>query len=211
MRYIFYYRYKYDLYDKYTYKEMVPTRNLSLEDLYNHLDDEQMRWIKVDEDENDPQKVIVWSKSNIKRSLMSKDFNVDEDFNRYQDFFDYVDRYHEYGRKRFAEMPAIRIFKDNYEYLKQQFEGIYKRKHTYLIMREHDNGYVDMLEKDELSEEDIANMNREHKIYQNYIKRRKEYEKAHPEKLYPIWRSPADNEFESDFALYDPVDEQGVD
>ncbi|MBI2344463.1 hypothetical protein HYV10_00115 [Candidatus Dependentiae bacterium] len=80
-----------------------------------------------------------------------------------------------------------------------------------MILRERDNGYVDILEKDELSAEDIQIMNREHKIYQNYLKRWNEYTKIHPEKRYPVWRSEADNEFESDFALYDPIDEQGVD
>jgi hypothetical protein len=54
-------------------------------------------------------------------------------------------------------------------------------------------------------------MNREHKTYLNYINRWKEYVKAHPEKRTDVWRCPADNEFESDFRLYDPADEQGVD
>lgn len=210
MRYIYYYRHKFDNYDKYTYREKIPTRNFPLENLYNRLDDDQMRWIEVEEEENDPKKVIIWSRKNIKRSLMPEDFNAHKDFTRQQDFLNYVDRYHEYGRKRFAEMPAIRISRENYEFLKQQFEDLNKRKPQYLIMREHDDGHVDMLEKDELSAQDIAIMNREHKIYQNYEKRWEAYQKAHPNRSH-IWRSPEDNEFESDFALYDPIDAQGVD
>ncbi|MCX5923795.1 MAG: hypothetical protein NTU89_04530 [Candidatus Dependentiae bacterium] len=201
MRYIIYY-----FQDQYPYREKVPTRNLPLEGLFYFLDyKENECWIKFKEDENDPRRVVIWSDDNIKRGLIFSDFNTLEEN------LVYIDRYHKYSRKRFAEMPAIRIFRDNYEYLEEQWQGIYKRKPNYVIFREHDNGFVDILEKDELSDEDIANMNREHKIYLNYIKRWKEYVKAHPEKRTRVWRCPADNEFESDFRLYDPADEQGVD
>ncbi len=210
MRYIFYYRYKFDNYDEYTYREKIPTRNIPLENLYNRLDDDQMRWIEVEEDKKDPNKIIIWSRDNIKASLMPQNFNAHQDFTRIKDYLAYCKEFGKYGRKRFKEMPAIRIFRENYESLKQQFEGVRKRKPQYLIMREHDDGYVDMLEKNELSEQDIAIMHREHKIFQNYIKRLEAYQKAHPNRSY-VWRSPEDNEFESDFALYDPIDEQGVD
>ncbi len=190
---------------RYKFKYGSATKNYPLQDLYEFLSDKESRWIELSNDEKDPTKVIIWSEWNIKRSLTYKDFDS------YDDFLDYVDRYHEYGRKRFVEVPAIRISRDNYEHLKQQFEDLKKRKPQYLIMREHDNGYVDILEKDELLPEDIAIMNREHKIYLNYLKRWKEYCITHPEKRSQVWHSSADNEFESDFALYDPIDEQGVD
>ena len=204
MRYIIYY-----FQDQYPYREKVPTRNFPLEGLFYFLDyKENECWIKLEEDENDPRKVIIWSTSHLKEFIVSSTRYPKESF-----AFDEEksEQYHEYGRKRFAEMPAIRIFRDNYEYLNEQWQGIYKRKPNYIIFREHDNGFVDILEKNELSEEDIANMNREHKIYLNYIKRWKEYVKAHPEKRTRVWRCPADNEFESDFRLYDPADEQGID
>jgi hypothetical protein len=205
MRYIFYYRHKYDLYDKYFYREKTSTRNLPLEYLFDYLyGREQDERLRLEEDSNDPRRIILWATSNIKEALTYKSFDT------YDIFLEYVDRYHKYGCKRFAEMPAIRISRENYEYLKQQFEELRNRKPQYLIMREHDDGHVDMLEKDELSDQDITIMNREYKIYQNYIKRWEAYQKAHLNR-YPVWRSPEDNEFESDFALYDPVDEQGVD
>ena len=191
--------------EKYDYRDIVPTRNLQFDYLFEYLmSQEHDSFIKFEEDENDPQKVIIWSDWNIKNALPR------ENFATHEDFLDYLDGYYKYSRKRFAEMPAIRISRKNYEELEKQWQEIRKHKPKYLIFREHDNGYVDILEKYELSQEDIANMNREEKIGDNYFKRWKEYEKAHPEKLYPIWRSPADNFFESDFALYDPVDEQGV-
>ncbi|MBI2344451.1 hypothetical protein HYV10_00055 [Candidatus Dependentiae bacterium] len=199
MRYSFYY------YDGYSYKEKIVTRNLTLDNLFEFLTDNEERWIKFEEDENDKRKIIIWSESNIKQALMP------ENFDSYDLFLNYLVLYGKYGRKRFAEMPAIRIFRDNYEFLEQQWQEICKRKPKYLILREHDNGYADILEKNELSAEDIQIMNREHKIYQNYLKRWNEYVKIYPEKRYPVWRSDADNEFESDFALYDPIDEQGVD
>jgi hypothetical protein len=199
MKYVIYF---YD--EKYRYRKKVFTRNLPLDDLFEFLRDKQSNWIKLEEDEIDPQKVIIWSDWNIKKPLDRKNFAMHEDF------VDYLNGYYKYSRKRFAELPAIRISRKNYEHLEQQWQGIYKKLPKYLIFREHDNGYVDILEKEELSQEDIANMNREEKIGDNYFKRWKEYEKAHPEKLYPIWRSPADNFFESDFALYDPVDEAGI-
>ena len=200
MRYVIYF------YDEYTYREKLFSRNLPLNDLFEFLRDNRSKdcWIKLEEDKNDPNKVIIWSTWNIKKGLTLSDFNsLEEDLS-------YSEQYSKYAMKRFAELPAIRISLKNYEELEKQWQEIHKNKPKYLIFREHDNGYVDILEKDELSQEDIANMNREHKIYLNYIKRREEYEKTHPEKLYPIWRTSADNFFESDFALYDPVDEQGV-
>lgn len=195
------------VYDKvYCYREVVCSRNLPLDDLLHYLSGGgQDDFFKLEQDENDPNKVIIWSEFNLKKPLTPSDFE------NYDKLWAYVDRYHQYSRKRFAELPAIRITMKNYEELEKQWEGIRKNKPKYLIFREHDNGYVDILEKEELSAEDVKIMNREHKIYQNYIKRWNEYKKAHPEKLYPIWRSPADNLFESDFALYDPIDEVGVD
>lgn len=202
MKYSFYF---YD--SKYRYRKKVFTRNLPLNDLFEFLRDNRSKdcWVKLEEDKNNPNKVIIWSTWNIKKPLELKYFATDEEF------WAYVDRYHQYSRKRLAEMPAIRIFRKNYEELEKQWQEIYKRKPKYLIFREHDDGYVDILEKDELSQEDVANMGREEKIGDNYFKRWNVYKKTHSEKLYPVWRSPADNFFESDFALYDPVDEQGVD
>ena len=193
--------------EKYSYRDTVPTRNLTLYDLFEFLEYKDYKdcWVKLEEDEHDPNKVIIWSTLNIKRALTLSDFAAPEED------WAYSERYSKYALKRFAEMPAIRISHKNYEALEEQIKGLYTRKPKYLIFQEHDNGYVEMIEKDELSDQDHAAMKREHKIYQNYIKRRDEYEKAHPEKRYGIWRSEADNEFESDFALYDPIDEQGID
>jgi hypothetical protein len=201
MRYTFYY-----FHDGYTYRKKDLTRNATLYNLFYFLDDKEKDcWIKFEEDKNDPSKVVIWSEDDIRNPLPR------ENFATHKDFLNYLDGYYQYSRKRFSEMPAIRISRKNYEKLEKQWQEIYKRKPNYLIFREHDNGYVDILEKDELSAEDIVIMNREHKIYLNYSKRWNEYKKTHPEKLYPVWRSSEDNFFESDFALYDPVDEQGVD
>ena len=205
MRYIFL-----SLDPLYGYRDKPPTRNNPLYDLYNRLDDDQMRWIEIEEDEKNPKNLIIWSRKNIKEGLMPNDFNVHQDFTRLKDYLVYSKQFCKYSRKRFKEMPAIRISRENYEQLKQQFAGVYQRQPQYLIMREHDDGRVDMLEKNELSQEDIANMNREHKIFQNYIKRLEAYRKAYSNRSH-IWHSLEDNEFESDFALYDPVDEQDVD
>ena len=185
-------------------KKKSKTRNYPLEDLFQFLDDKESFWVHATENENDLRKVMVWSDWYLKKNLMPKDLNS------YDDFIAYVDRYHMYTNKRLKEMPAIRIFKDNLEFLQQQWQEICKRKPKYVIFREHDNGFVDILEKDELSPEDIANMEREHKIYLNYLKRWHAYLAAHPQRS-TIWRSSADDEYESDFALYDPADEQGID
>jgi hypothetical protein len=192
----------------YDYSKEQATRNYPLEDLFQILHDPQMsRWIEISEDEDDPRKVIIWSR--LSGSL--KDMLKPTNFEKHEDFLKYVEQCQKYRHKRFKEMPRIHIFKDNLEFLQQQWEGLYKRKPKCLIFREHDNGYVDILEQDELSQEDLANIQHEHKIYLNYLKRWHAYCKAHPEKRNPVWRSPADDEYESDFALYDPIDEQGVD
>ncbi len=191
--------------EKYSYRDLVFTKNFALDYLFEYLmSKEHDSFIMFQEDENDPNKVIIWSTYNIKKGLMPKDFES------YAEFVDYAESFGKYGTKRFAEMPAIRISRQNYEQLEAQWQGIRKKKPKYVIFREHDNGYVDILEKNELSAEDIAIMHREEKIGENYWKRWEEYKKAHPEKLYPVWRSPEDNFFESDFALYDPIDEPGL-
>jgi hypothetical protein len=206
MKYVFY------AYDRH-YEQIVFTRNLPLDDLFNYINSKgQDYWIKLDEDENDPTKIIIWSDWNIIWSYCNiKNPLSREDFATHEDFLAYLDEYYKYSRKRFAEMPAIRISRKNYEELEKQWQEIRQGTPKYLIFRKHDNGYVDILEKNELSQEDIAIMKYEEKVGDNYIKRLNEYKKAHPEKFYPIWRTPADNFFESDFALYDPADEEGVD
>lgn len=199
-------RYAFFVYDEYIYRKKNFTRNLTLYDLVGFLDeDEHNRWSNLDKDEKNPENVIIWSDWNIKEALTSEDFTTNEEF------LDYINQYKEYRSKRFTDMPVIRISLKNYEELEKQWKNIREHTPKYLILREHCNGYIDILEKDELSAEDIVIMNREHKIFQNYIKRRGQYVKAHPEKRNKIWRSPVDNEFESDFALYDPADEQGID
>lgn len=190
----------------YALKGYARTRHYPLENLFYFLSDKQMRWIQATEDEQDSRKIIVWSEWDIKQAGLDQ-----KDFENNEDFFKWADRYGQYGMKRFKEMPCIKIFKDNLAFLEHQWEEILTRKPKYLIFREHDNGYVDIVEKNELSAQDIAIMEREHKIYLNYLKRWKAYVQSHPEKRNPVWRSPADDEYESDFALYDPLDEQGVD
>lgn len=199
MRCIFY------VYQEYTYRDKVLTRNYPLYDLYEFLSDKQSRWIHLEDDDRDPRKVIIWSEDYLKPSPVSFAFKSLEDE------IAEAELYSKYAMKRFYEMPAIRIFRDNYEFLELQMKEIHARKPLYLIFREHDNGYVDILEKDELSPEDLTIMKREAAIYQNYLKRWQEYVKNHPEKQSPIWQSPDDSEFESDFALYDPADLEGVD
>lgn len=196
---------RYCFYDGHTWNLIKPTKNNPLEDLFQFLSDKQMRWIKAEDDEQDIRKVIVWSEWNIKKPLSFTDFENDEDFLKY------AEQYGQYGTKRFKEIPCIKIFKDNLEFLEQQWKDICVKKPKYLILREQDNGYVDILEQDELSDQDIKIMEREHRMYLNYIKRWQAYVKAHPEKRNPVWRSPDDDEYESDFALYDSIDEQGID
>lgn len=197
---------KFNIYydDGYGWGLLENSKNFPLDNLFIFLDVKEECWVKAREDINNSKKIMLLSEKSLKKNLNPKDFDS------YDKFLTYVDQYHLYTNKRLKEMPAIRIFKDNLEFLEQQWQGIYQRKPKYLIFRQHDNGFVDILEKNELSAEDITIMNREHKIYLNYKKRWEQYLAAHPYRS-NIWRSPADNEYESDFALYDPADEQGVD
>ena len=202
-------KYAFFTYDGNKYTELLFTRNLPLEDLIESFYDKLSKdcLINIKKDENDHQKIIIWSDFHFKKFVVwssrnpKESFAFDEEKNK---------QYSQYAIKRFTEMPAIRISRKNYKKLEKQWQNIYEHTPKYLILREHEDGHVDMLEQNELSPEDIKNMNREDKIYQNYKKRLEAYQKAHPNRSY-IWRSPEDNEFESDFALYDPSDEQGVD
>lgn len=185
-------------------KAKTKTRNYPLENLFEFLRDKQSRWIKATEDDEDSRKIIIWSEWSFKDEIDTRNFKTNEDL------LAYSRAYQTYSRKRWKEMPCIKIFKENLEFLEHQWQEIRKKRPKYLIFRQHDNGFVDILEKDELSAEDKAIIEREHKIYLNYIKRWEAYLAAHPERS-RVWRSPADDEYESDFALYDPADEQNID
>ena len=163
-----------------------------------------MRWIKETVNEHDLRKIFIWNQWSFKKQRSFREFKSTEDF------IAYGNEYSKYTRKRWKELPTVHIFKDNLEFLEHQWNGIYTRKPKWLIFRQHDNGFVDILEKDELSAEDLVIMEREHKIYLNYVKRWEAYLKAHPDRN-ATWYSSADDEYESDFALYDPIDEQGID
>lgn len=198
MKYKFYYD------DGYGWGQIKATKHHFLDDLFMFLDDKQYRWIHIKEDEFDTRKIFIWDEHSFKEQRKFQEFDCVEDF------VAYGREYQKYSSKRWKELPKIHIFKDNLEFLEQQWQEIRQRKPKYLIFRQHDNGFVDIIEQNELSAEDLAIMEREHKIYLNYIKRWQAYVKAHPEKRSKVWMSPADDEYESDFALYDPIDEQGV-
>ena len=182
----------------------LQTRNYPLEYLFTFLSDKEFRWIEKEEDKKNTQKIFIWSEWDLKKQRSFRDFETTKEF------MDYCNKYTDYSSKRWEELPKIHIFKDNLEFLEQQWNSIYTRKPKYLIFRQHNNRYIDILEKDELSTEDIAIMEREHKIYLNYIKRWEAYLQAHPNRR-TTWYSSEDDEYESDFPHYDPSDEQGVD
>ena len=177
------------------------TKNFHIQDLFWYLE-RNYDWLHLDEIDG---KLIVWSDWDFKEVIPYNRHNLSFD-----DYLEYGRAYNIYRNKHWKEIPKVTMTKQNYEEILQQWKFIQETKPAYLIFTEYDDGRVEIIGKNELSEQDKLDMQREHKIYLNFKRRWKQYLAAHPKRS-KIWRSPADDEYESDFAHYDPVDEQGID
>jgi len=99
-------------------------------------------------------------------------------------------------------MQKLEMNKENYELVVQQWEEISNRMPEYVIFTQNDSGVVDIIGKEELLEQDRADMKRENeKLLRYQIAWQKYINSFKPERSRE-WRSPADDEYEADFKLF---------
>lgn len=140
-------------------------------------------------------KVEFWTRDDVKSMLFYSSFTDD------QKLREYIAAYRQYSDKRHADKPKVTMTLENHNELCEKWLFIKMRKPRYLILSQDDSGYVDILGKDELSEQDLHDIKIEHEIALRNKAAWYKYEAANPDRS-TVWRSPADDEFEADWQKY---------
>ncbi|MBM17512.1 MAG: hypothetical protein CL947_00405, partial [Epsilonproteobacteria bacterium] len=92
----------------------------------------------------------------------------------------------------------------DWEALQKKWDQLKKKKYQYLIFTLDDSGSldkVDIVGKNELSDQDKKDMQQEHEKYLKYEKARQRYIANHPD-YSEVWRGPQDDEYEADIMKY---------
>lgn len=141
--------------------------------------------------------VFFYSRASFKKP---KEFNFKTEQER-NDFEQAYDRYYD---KRWDDMPRIEMSLDDYEDLLQKWEIIKIELPQYVIFTLDDSGAldnVDVIGKNELSDQDLYEMKQEHIKSLKYEQARQKYMQNHPDYSYE-WRGPQDDEYEADIMKY---------
>jgi len=164
---------------EYVISDANSTQNFCLEFLFWVVDGNR-DWIYVTL-ENDH--VLIWSSWYLKPKAQQA----------------FEDAYRIYYHKRWLDMPKLTITKKNYELVLLQWAQIEKTLPLYVIISQDDLGMVNIIGKDELSEQDRADMKKEHEKFLRYQVAWRNYMDSLNAPRSNIWRSPADDEYEADF------------
>ena len=139
--------------------------------------------------------VYLWDRDSVKDPAVISNLSPAE-----QHAFD--NAYEVYLEKRWDDMSKLIMTIENY------IEIVYKWQRIalgiqlkYIILSQDAAGYVDLIGKDELSEQDRQDMEIEHEKYLKYKEACEAYDKDHPDHS-DLWRGPQDNEFEEDVMKY---------
>jgi len=106
-------------------------------------------------------------------------------------------------------MPKLYMKIENYIEIVQKWqEFVLKQKPQYIIVSQDDTGYVDLVGKDELSEQDLADMKIEHEKYLKYKAAYDKYVQSRPDIVDDLWHGPKSSEFEADWQKFldEPLD-----
>lgn len=193
----------------YPFKE-AQTANFELQNLqdwllvfgfkdFNYLDDdrgmiyESLQIVKMLKSN----KVVLWSHDNIK-PMAHIQFEIDKELEKIKAFHQ---GYIEYSDKRWEDMPKLEMSTQNYEEIVCKWQKIMKQKPQFLIFSQDDSGRVELIGKDELLLQDLADMKIEHGKYLKYRAAWEKYNAAKPNRS-EVWRSPVDDEYEADWQKY---------
>ena len=146
--------------------------------------------------------VCLWSKWSIKNQAQNEGLSQQE-----QDAF--VEAYDEYSDRRWDDVPKLYMKIENYvEIVEKWQEIVLKQKPNFIILSQDDSGYVDLVGKDELSQQDLADMNVEHEKYLKYKIAYDKYVKSRPDIVDELWHGPQSSEYEADWQKFYEPDEK---
>ncbi|MCX5923623.1 MAG: hypothetical protein NTU89_03615 [Candidatus Dependentiae bacterium] len=170
--------------------EDAGSRNFELYNLYLALDPIEDGQVQVT-DYNGT--VLIWSLDSFKESAQIE-FQTDKEKH------DFDRSYYKYYDKRWKEMPKIEVTSKDYQDLKVKWTKIIEEKPEYVIFSLDDSGpihTVDVVGKNELSEQDIIDSKQEHEKFLRYEKAINLYRNSLVD-YSDVWRSSADDEYDSD-------------
>jgi hypothetical protein len=156
-------------------------------------------WLRLDKEYKDM--VCLWSDDAIKKQAKVQDLSQQE-----QEAFDAA--YEEYADKRRDDIPKLDMKIENYvEIVEKWQEIVLKQKPNFIVLSQDDSGYVDLIGKDELSQQDLADMKIEHEKYLKYKVAYDKYVESRPDIVDDLWHGPQSSEYEADWQkFYEPDD-----
>ena len=161
-------------------------------------------WLHLDRTE-DINNVYLWNKSELKKQAKVSGLSQQE-----QESFD--EAYEKYSDKRRDDIPKLYIKIENYvEIVEKWQEIVLKQKPNFIILSQEDSGYVDLIGKDDLSQQDLADMKIEHEKYLKYKIAYDKYVKSRPDIVDELWHGPQSSEYEADWQkFYEPDDKNNL-
>lgn len=185
------------LQDLYFFLGAWSLNNLNRFDVYSELQYEHVYLAK----NIDNQELLLWSDNSIKEKADLTFQSVAE-----KDASDQA--YNAYYNKRQYDRLTLKMSIKNYVEIVQKWQAIIAKKPLCLILSQDDSGYVDLIGKDELSEQDLADMKIEHEKYLKYKAAYDKYTKSRPDITDDLWYGPESSEFEADWQKFldEPLD-----
>lgn len=147
--------------------------------------------------DNAKKTAFIWSSDSFLDCIQLKFDTIDEKI-----AFEKI--YDEYRKKRWLEMPQVRMSIDNFEYYKAEWDRLDKELPRYVIVTLDKSGPLDKLEivgKDELSEQDKEDIKRENTDLLRW-KEAEAWRNYDHDIIDSYWRSPADSVYDSDTVKY---------
>ena len=157
-------------------------------------------WLRLDKEYNDM--VCLWGDDAIKNQAKIPNLSKPE-----QEVFD--EACEEYSDKRRDDIPKLYMTIENYIEIVQKWQDIVLTiQPQYIIVSQDDTGYVDLVGKDELSQQDLADMKTEHEKYLKYKIAYDKYVQSRPDIVDDLWHGPESSEYEADWQKFldEPLD-----
>lgn len=141
--------------------------------------------------------VLIWSRHSYQErpDIIFQTLQEEDAFNN---------AYWEYRDKRWEDMPKVNMSLEDYNALVAKWEKIKKEKPEYVIFTLDDSQQLDKIDvigKNQLSEQDFLDMEREHEEYLVWKEAKCLYNTDH-EIVDDYWRSPADSIYDANITKY---------
>ena len=194
-----FFKYYEKIYNYYPVQQGGQTSNFELQDLFAHVKHASKytgyEQIQIDTDQD---KVVIWNSWDIKKKL---DFDY---FKNMEDYEKFHVKYFEYYNQRWDDMSKCEMSVANYDELFEKWDAISARQPEYVIMSyDKTTDHYDIEGKDELSEQDLADMQREHELFLKYSAAYDKYLATLPEDYDDErWYGPQDSFFEADWKKF---------